>query len=85
MENLVLLRTVTDNYSTISPAGPVLRTFVQTLIAFCSRPEAAGDVISDRFLGPIVPDRQVKFGVHHTNGSREMQPKAVRGSIFDGL
>ena len=29
---------------------------MQDLIVFCSRPEAANDVISGRFLGPLVPD-----------------------------
>ena len=28
------------------PAAPVLRTFVQFLIAFCSRPELDSDIIS---------------------------------------
>ena len=39
--------------------GPVLRTFVQYLIAFCSRPETASDVISGRFVGSIVPNKHV--------------------------
>ena len=40
-----------SNYFTLCPAGPVLRTFVQYLIAFYSRPEASGDVIFGRFWG----------------------------------
>ena len=59
-------------------AGPVLRiTFVQNLIAFCSGPEATGDVISGRFMGPVVPDNRVKFGDPHVNPSREIAPEAV--------
>ena len=33
--------------------GPVLRTFVQYLITCCSRPEAASDVISGKFVGRL--------------------------------
>ena len=43
------------------PAGPVFRTFVQYLITFCSRPEAARDVIVGSFLEPIVVDMHVKL------------------------
>ena len=43
------------------PATPVLRTFVQYLIASSSRPEIASDVISGKFVGPVVPDKLVKF------------------------
>ena len=34
---------------------------MQYLIAFYSRPESAGDVISDRFVAPIVHNKRVKF------------------------
>ena len=37
--------------------SPVLRTFMQYLVAFCSRPEAGSGVISGRFVTPIVPDK----------------------------
>ena len=40
-----------------SPAGPVLCTFVQYLVTFCSRPEATGDFISGWLVGPIVLDK----------------------------
>ena len=46
---------------TLWPAGPVLRTFALYLIAFCSRPEIASDVISGKFLDPVVQDKSVKF------------------------
>ena len=45
-----------SNYSTLWPTAPVLRTFMQHLIAFCSRPEAASDAIAGKFVGPIVPE-----------------------------
>ena len=51
VENLVNLYVKQwQNYSTLSVAGLVLRTFAQYKIAFCSRAEAAGDVISGRFV-----------------------------------
>ena len=49
-----------SNYSTLCPAGPVLRTFVfvQYLMAFCSRPKAASYVISGRcVMRPVVLDK----------------------------
>ena len=73
------------NYSTLSPAGPVLHTFMRYLDAFYSRPEAANDVISGSFVGPVVPDNRVKLDGHHTNGSREIPPKVVGGVIFDDI
>ena len=63
-------------------AAPALRTFVQYLIAFCSQPEAATDVISGNFVWPIVPDKCVKFCDARLNNSGEIQPKAVGCSIF---
>ena len=66
-------------YSTLCPVGPVLHTFVQYLISFCSRLEAASDVVSSRFLWSIVPDKCVKFCDPCLNRSREMPPDAVEG------
>ena len=43
------------------PVAPVLRTFVQYLIVFCGRPEAASDVISGKFVRPSVPDKFEQF------------------------
>ena len=45
--------------------------------------EAAGDVISDLFVGPVVLDKRAKF--HHPSLSRsgEIPPEAVGGGIFD--
>ena len=66
------------NYFTIWPAGPVFRiTFVQDLIAFCSRLETSSDVISNRFVGPVIHDNSVTFGYPRINPSREIPPKAV--------
>ena len=59
-------------------ATPVLCIrFVQYLIAFCSRLEAASDVIFGTFEGPAVPDKRVKFCDPCLNHSGEIQPKAV--------
>ena len=42
-----------------------------------------GDVVSGRFVGPVVPDSRMKFGDPHLNCSREIPSEAVRYSIFD--
>ena len=63
------------------PTAPVLRTFVQCLIAFCSRRETAGKVVSGAFLEPIVHDVQVKFRDPRLNRSGEIPPEAVGGVI----
>ena len=41
------------------------------------RLEVAGDVISDKPMGPDVLNNHVKFGDHHNNRSREIAPEAV--------
>ena len=56
-------------------APPVLRIVVQYLIALCSRPEAAIDVISGLFVRPILPDKNLKLGDPRLNLSREILPK----------
>ena len=63
-------------------AGPVLRTCVQDSVAFCNRPETAGDIISGRFVGPVVFDERVKFHDPRLNCSEESQPKAIGCGIF---
>ena len=63
--------------------GPVLRTFLYYLIAFCSRLEGTGDAISGRFVGPVVVDKHVKLHDHTLNRSRAILPEAVGGGIFD--
>ena len=55
---------------------------MQYLIAFCSRPEAAGDVISRSFVAPILTDKYVKFCDLCLNHSREIPPEAVGGCTF---
>ena len=45
------------------PAAFVLRTFVQYLIAFCSRPETANEVIFGKFERLFVPKRSEKFAL----------------------
>ena len=74
-----------SNYWTLCPTGPVLRTFVQHLITFVSRPEAASEVISGEFVGPTLLDRCVKFRCHSLNASREILPEAVGGGISDSF
>ena len=61
----------------------VLCTFVQYLITFCSRLEAADDVISGTFVGTVVLHKCVKFHDPTLNGSREIPPKSIGGGIFD--
>ena len=52
-------------------------TFVQYLIAFCSRPEVVSDVISSANVGQVcldVPVKSVKFGDSRSNRSRDIAP-----------
>ena len=65
----------------LCPAGPVLHTFVEFCIAFCSRQEAASYVISNAFVKAIVPDKCVKLCGPRLNRSREIPPEAVGGDI----
>ena len=52
---------------------PVLRTFVRYLIAFCSRPEEASDVISGVVVDPTSLDIHVKFGDSWSNRSQDIR------------
>ena len=70
-----------SNNLTLGPARPILMTYVQYLIAFCSRPEADSDVISCRFVEPTVPDKCVKFGDSRSNYSRDIR---AGSSFCDG-
>ena len=68
------------------PAANVLRTFVQCLIAACSRrPEAISEVISGRIVRSTVPDERVKRRDPGLNPSGEIRPKAVGCGIFGRL
>ena len=56
-------------------------------MAFCSRPEGAGDAISDRRVGLIVLDKHVQFHDPSLNRSREIPhppkpSKAVFSTVF---
>ena len=64
-------------------AGPVLHTYVQYLITFCSRREAASDVISGMFVGAVVLDKRVKFHDPSLNSAQEIPREAVGSDIFD--
>ena len=59
------------------PVGPVLRTFAQYLIAFCSRPEAASDAMSSSIVGLIAPDKYVKYRDPCLNCSGEIRPNVI--------
>ena len=60
---------------------------MQYLVAFCSRREAAGDVIYSRFVELAAPslDECGKFGDPRLNRSSEIQPKAVECGIFGSI
>ena len=45
--------------------------------------EAAGDIISSRFVAPFVLNKHVQFHDPSLNRSREIRPEAVGGGIFD--
>ena len=53
------------------------------VLAFCSWPEAANDIISGKCVVPIVNDVHVKFRDPRLNRSWEIPPEAVGGGIFD--
>ena len=51
-------------------------------IAFCSRPEAAKDIISGSYARLTDLDKGVKFRDLRLNRSPEMRTEAVGGGIF---
>ena len=55
-------------------AGPVLRTYVQYLVVFCSRLEVASDVVG-RACGAVVPDNLVQFCDPRLNRIEKFHPK----------
>ena len=64
------------------PTATVLHTFMWYLIVFNSRPEAASDFISGKFVGLTVLSEYVKYRDSPLNSSREIRHKAVGGGIF---
>ena len=66
------------------PAGPISRTFVRYLFAFCSRPEAASDVIFSILVRLSLPNKSVKFCDPLLN-SQKIAPEAIGGGIFDSF
>ena len=52
---------------------------MQYLIAFCTRPEIASDVIASRFVRPIVRDKRVKCCDPRLNRCRAIPTEAVGG------
>ena len=65
-------------------ATPVLRTFVQYLIAFCSPPEAASEVISGVVVDPIRIKFHVKLGDSRSNRSRDIRVPHFVTNDVDG-
>ena len=55
---------------------------MQYFIAFCSRPEAAGDVISSIFLRLIVPDKSIKFVILDYTMLEKFDPKPSEAAII---
>ena len=66
---LVMLRQTLAELGAPMPVTSVLRTFVQYLIAFCSQPDTASDIIFGMFVGPIVDDMPVKLRDSRLNRS----------------
>ena len=54
------------------PPEPVIRTFVQYLIAFCSRPKAASDIISGVAVEQVGMGVLIKFCNSRSNRSRDI-------------
>ena len=77
--------TLTDRIIRLSDRTRFFRTFVQYLIAFNSRPEAASDIISGKFGRPIVLDKCIKLCCPRLHGCREILPETVGSGIFDGF
>ena len=77
---MILRQTMTELCASI-PAIPVLRTSVPYLFAFCSRLEAASEIISGRFVRLAVPYKCVNFRDPRLNRSPEIQLKAAGGGI----
>ena len=55
---------------------------MQYLIASYSRPEADSDVVSGRFVGPVVLDKCVKFGGPRLNRLVKFHPKPSEAAFF---
>ena len=66
-------------------AAAVFAHFLQYVIAFYSRPEAASDVMSSAFPRLIVPDKCLKVRDPRLDRSGEISPEAVGCVILDGL
>ena len=62
-------------------SAPALRNFAQYLITFCSRLEAASDVISGRIARPIVVDKRVKLCHPCLKRSRELPSKPLEAAF----
>ena len=72
------------HYDHASSRTRFTNNFAQYLIAFCSRPGGASDrdIVSGRFVGPIIPDKRAKFHDPRLNRSGQIQPKAAGCRIY---
>ena len=53
----------------------VLHTIMQYFTAFCSRQEAASDIISSEFVRPFVPDKPGNFEILAQTVLEKLHPK----------
>ena len=65
--------------------APIFTYFCIVFNGILQLPKAASDVISGRFVRPVVLDKCVKFLDPSLNRSQEISPAAVRGGIFDSF
>ena len=70
---LVILRQTVTELWTSMPTAPVLRAFVQYLIAHCRWPEAASGVIFGMFVDPTGMKVHVKFCDSRSNRSEDIR------------
>ena len=78
VQNFVILGKQWPNYSTLWPTGPVLRTFVQYLITFCSRLGKASVVIFGVIVDPTGMNVPVKLGDSRSNRSQDIRRPHMR-------
>ena len=80
--SLIVISCQTLAESFDSARGRVLCSITKYSVTYCSRPEAASDVISGKFVRPSILNKVVKFGDPRLNRSRAIRPKFVRDGIL---
>ena len=68
--------TVAELFDSLASRTRFTHLFCAVLVGFCSRPGATSDVISGRFVGPVVSNNCVKFGDPRLNLSQEIPLEA---------